>query len=407
MPSASGGTRFLVLPVQKWLYFATMAPADWQKCKFLESGENLRPLVKMRFGREPSSSIAREISACLQQGRLFYEAAESSPLEIKPLQQFYGMVGFAKALVTAKSLQSLSTLKHSHGIRDVSAGNSQISDLRLHIDSAGTFQEFNDVVAPLTRLCYVDNSTKSCTINLPSSSSADLYELELSLREILSRIPGLGSLYRMTFGEHPNTEVISVELSIAEEQEFRIRIDDRELFRDRASLKDIVGRWRGKFPFLDNWRISSAQHAWARSVIYFRNIGNAEIDEFSEAYLFSNSDNFEERPVANDNNMLFPLSSGLHPLAGGFSASPNAISPIESLHLSEFSLHYLGLYLLSSLVRYRPQIWTHAISRSTFQDTVPDDKALSLIEHFLILNSQIVPNMVATILNPHEDAWFN
>src|SRR6267378_5397405 len=55
-----------------------MAGSDWQKCKFLESRENLKPLVKMRF--------ARETSACLQQGRLFYEAAES----FRPLQQFYG-----------------------------------------------------------------------------------------------------------------------------------------------------------------------------------------------------------------------------------------------------------------------------------------------------------------------------
>src|SRR6266403_1619308 len=103
-----------------------MANANWYKCKFLESGDNLKPLVKMRFGREPSSSNAREISACLQQGRLFYEAAESSPLEIRPLQQFYGMVGFAKAFVLAQSLQFLSTLKRSHGIRDVSEGNSRI-----------------------------------------------------------------------------------------------------------------------------------------------------------------------------------------------------------------------------------------------------------------------------------------
>jgi len=125
-----------------------MPEADWQKCKFLESGENLKPLVKMRFGREPSSSRAREISACLQQGRFFYQAAESSPLEIRPLQQFYGMIGFAKASVTAKSLDSLSTLKPSHGLRDISAVNSRIADLSVQIEREGTFQKFNDVVAP-------------------------------------------------------------------------------------------------------------------------------------------------------------------------------------------------------------------------------------------------------------------
>jgi YaaC-like Protein len=383
-----------------------MSASDWQKCKFLESAENLKPLVKLRFGREPSSSIAREISACLQQGRLFYEAAQSSPLEIRPLQQFYGTVGFAKALITAQSLTSLLTLKPSHGIRDVSAGNSQIADLRLHVDRAGTFQEFNNVVAPLTRLRYIDNSTNNRSVNLPSTASRDLHGLELSLREVLSRIPGLGPLYRMTFGEDPNTEDISIDFSVRKEEEFRIRVDDRELFGNRESLKNIVTRLRAKFPFLDKWRLHSAQHGWGRSIIYFRNTGKVDIDEFSEAYLLPNNDGYEERPVPNDNNSPFQIATGLHPLAGGFSSATSAISPINDAHLSEFSFHYLGLFLLSSLVRYRPQIWTHAISRSSFQEIGPDDKALSLIEEFLALNSTIIPDMTATILNPHEDAWF-
>src|SRR4051794_30217233 len=105
-----------------------MPSSDWYKCKFLESGENLKPLVKKRFGREPSSSIAREIVACLQQGRFFYEAADSAPLEIRPLQQFYGMTGFSKALIIASQLRSLSSLKPAHGLVDISAGNSKIAD---------------------------------------------------------------------------------------------------------------------------------------------------------------------------------------------------------------------------------------------------------------------------------------
>jgi hypothetical protein len=383
-----------------------MAGSGWQKCKFLESGENLKPLVKMRFGREPSSSIAREISACLQQGRLFYEAAESSSLEIRPLQQFYGMVGFARALVLAQRLQSLSTLRPSHGIRDVSAGNSRIADLKVHVDRAGTFQEYNDVVAPLTRLCYIDYATNNRTVSLPSSDSSKLYGMELSLREIFSHIPELGQLYRMTFGDDPYTEMILVEHSLQQEEEFRIRVDDKELFSSSESLRIIVTRLRKKFPFLDQWRLNSAQLGWGKSIIYFRNMGKTAIDEFSEPYMLFTDGSYEERPVPNDNNKSFPITTGLHPVAGGFSSATNAVSPINDLHVSEFSLQYLALFLLSSLVRYRPQIWTHAISRSTFQEIAPDDKALSLIEEFLTLNSTILPNVVATILNPYEDEWF-
>jgi hypothetical protein len=230
--------------------------------------------------------------------------------------------------------------------------------------------------------------------------------LEISLREILSRIPELAPLYQMTFSEAPNTEQISVEVSVQSETEFRIRIDVKDLYRDRDSLKNIVLGLRGRFPFLSNWRLNSAQISWGRSILYFRNTGNDKIDEFSQPYLFTNGESYEERPVANDENKPFPVAEGLYPLAGGFSSGTNAISPINGLHISEFSFHYLALFLLSSLVRYRPQTWTHAISRSAFQDIPADDKALSLIEQFLNFNSAAIPNMIATILNPHEDEWF-
>jgi YaaC-like protein len=171
------------------------------------------------------------------------------------------MIGFAKALVTAKSLRSLATMKKSHGVRDISKENARIADLNVHIDRDGTFQEFNDLVAPLTRLRYVDNANKGCVINIPSNGSKDLVGLELSLREILSRVPGIDALYRMTFGEHPNNEPLSIELSMQAVEEFRLRIDDKELFQDRNSLKEIVSRLRKKFPFLCDWRLTSAQRA--------------------------------------------------------------------------------------------------------------------------------------------------
>ena len=124
-----------------------MAQSDWYRCKFLESSENLKPLVKTRFGREPSTFLAREIIACLQEGRLFYEAAVSAPLEIRPLQQFYGMLGFSKALIVASQLRPLSTFRRAHGLKDISGGGARIADTRLQIQGVGTFQEFNDVVA--------------------------------------------------------------------------------------------------------------------------------------------------------------------------------------------------------------------------------------------------------------------
>jgi hypothetical protein len=375
---------------------------DWHKCRFLESSENLKPLVRERFGREPSTSIARQISACLQQGRLFYEAAASSPLEIRPLQQFYGTVGFSKALVVARRLCSLSSLRPAHGIQDISTPNSRIADLRLKIGEAGTFQEFNDVIAELAQVYCSDSFANIWTVPLPSTKANQLSHIELSLREILSRISGLESLYQMTFGEDANSA--SFLLMSDDGKSFKIEVTESRVFTDRQSLRQIVDGWRTRFPFLRMWRLESTVRAWGYSTICFVNTGKTELDEFSELYLVGQGSTFQAVNVPVGNSL--PLEQALYSIGGGvITNSPHAISPVNGLSLSEFSLHYLSLFLLSSLVRYRPQIWAYAISRSVTSEEPADDQALSLIQRFLDLNMNVIPDMVVKVLNPHEECF--
>jgi hypothetical protein len=379
---------------------------DWHKCRFLESGENLKPLVKRRFGREPSTSHAREIAACLQQGRLFYEAAASSPLEIRPLQMFYGMVGFSKALAMAQRAVSLSALRRSHGLVDISQDNSRIAELRLRIGTGGTFQDFNDVVADLTRVCYIDGSTRPRAIYLPSAKSDQLCGIELSLREILGHIPYLESLYQLTFGEEAQTGFVFFEADIQDDKAFWVRIDDCEPFSDLESLKRIVTRWRARFPFLTAWRLNDAEHAWGKSIIRFRNICNADVEEFSEKYFDAQDRTFEASAQAGMEGESFAPEEGLSGVASRYPKGGDyAFSPVRGCFLSEFSFQYLALFLLSSLVRYRPHTWIHAISRSVMPEAPADDQALSLIERFLDLNSGAIPAMVVVVLNPSEDQF--
>ncbi|WP_375143952.1 YaaC family protein [Bradyrhizobium sp. Ash2021] len=43
---------------------------------------------------------------------------------------------------------------------------------------------------------------------------------------------------------------------------------------------------------------------------------------------------------------------------------------------------FAALFFLSSLVRYRPQVWQHAVSHSVLERRAADDHALSIIEAF-------------------------
>lgn len=385
------------------LYFDPRGSGDWHECMFLESTENLKPLVKKRFGREPSTSVALDIVACLQQGRLFYEGASSSPPEIRPLQQFYGMVGFSKALAIARHCNRLSTLPSKHGLKDISARGCRIADLQVQIGKAGTFQGFNDVVAELARVNYIDSSTTSRSIPVPSAESVKLEDMELSLREILSRIPRLESIYRMTFHENASAEPISLQKEFGDDKCFRIRIDLPEQFSDRESLKMLVTRFRARFPFLKMWRLHSAELAWGNSLILFRNTRNSDMDEFSDARLVPQAGGFLGVDLQGDDISPFTLEEGFHPMAGSFSGGLYAVSPIGGCYLSEFSFHHLAIFLLGSLVRYRPETWTHSISHSVMPDVSADDHTLSLIGQFLDLNSRVIPGMIVRVLNPYED----
>jgi hypothetical protein len=98
-----------------------------------------------------------------------------------------------------------------------------------------------------------------------------------------------------------------------------------------------------------------------------------------------------------------PIDQFFMGIGGGYSGQTSAIAPFQGHYLSEYSLIYIGLFLLSSLVRYRPDTWSHAVSRSSLQDKPVDDQALSLIQAFLDVAQTLIPSLIVKVLNPHED----
>lgn len=365
---------------------------DWHDCKFLESTENLKPLVKARFGREPNSAIAREITACLQQGRLFFEAAASSPLEIRPLQLFYGTVGFAKALITASRNRPLCSLKATHGLKDISHDVGRIERLRVKVQEGGTFQEFNDVVARINRIdgSYIHDGR----IEMPCAPSTQIQWMELSLRDILSRIYSLRKRYRSTFGEDSNTD--QAYISIDPDKNFSIIFVPDVNPPDLICLKEVVESLRQKYPFLKRLRLYEA-NLNPREVPELTFINLPAVDEFHEKNFYVSFDN-QYRANLESTRQRLPLTESVAPFSGGFSHQSHIIKDVAGQYLSEFCYRYLGLFLLSSLVRYRPEMWMHVISGSVSAQAPADDKALSLIEQFLESSTDI-PEMVVQVLN--------
>ncbi|MHC2245835.1 YaaC family protein [Bradyrhizobium elkanii] len=371
-----------------------MSSGNWTKLKFLESITNLKAVIGQSAGRAPSTEIARDIGACLQQGRLFFEIASSAPLQVRPLQLYYGIVGFAKAIVLARKVQSIATIAQSHGLSDVSQQRTKIEELALQFQQRGVFQQFNDVVAPLGRLSFYSGYMRQFE-QKPFHDAAGLNGVTCSLKDILARIPGLQKLYRRTFSEDGACWSVSFHHT---GDRVELRIDDPHLFADRDDLQSRVEKWRLDFPWLNDWCFTEGVHAWDNSVLLFFNKLKPSAGEFSDQVLKPTDIGFASEKT---NESFIPFAAILPALAGGLTNDhPTAIKPLNGVALSEFSLQFCGTFLLSSLVRYRPQIWQHALSHSIAQDMPVDDRALSLIELFLQTVLETFPKLVEYCIDP-------
>ena len=378
-----------------------MQNTDYNQLKFLESTSNIKVLIQEVIGKKPSTRLASEISVCLQQGRMFFDTAIESPTEIKPLQIFYGMIGFAKALILARSFKHLETLTPSHGLKDITVQNSRLENIQLRILLKGTFQDFNNVISQFDRINYFDKSSMPSWHFIPTSTSDKLREKNINLKEVLARIPGLEDLYQDTFQENPKAWPIIIHWDRYHPGFTDLRIDDPEIYSDRVSMEKIVKKRREKFPFLNNWCLRQVTKAWGNSIIIFCNIEKADINEFAVDFLVEEDGQFSEnRNFKNDTSFKrIDFHTILPPLSGGLgSGCGSMVEPYQGEYISECSLYYLGMYLLSSLVRYRPQVWAHSISRSVTSEKSADDRALAIIEEFMRRAITQFPNMVINAL---------
>ena len=359
-----------------------MQDADLYEIRFLESATNLKRLIKKSLDRAPSTKIATQIAACIQQGRLFFEAASSSPLQIKPLQIYYGVVAFSKAIILARKLVSIDTLAASHGLTDVSSHNAKIEDLTVKVGNRGTFQEVNDTLAALGRIWHFENSMPSWVAK-PFSNADGLREQRIGFKEILCRIPDLEKTFERTFASSSKTCLISLYFNMINQCD--LRIDDPELFSTKDSLIELIRKKRCEYAFLNRWCFFEASLAWGYSVLIFKNVDRGAIDDLSAENLVEGNNGFSSAQALRGGRLNWvDAFTILPPLSGGITnVHQYAIQPLGDVYLAELSLQYLGSYLLSSLVRYRPQIWQHAISRSFTSEVPADDKTLALVEQFL------------------------
>jgi hypothetical protein len=361
---------------------------------FFESSENLRSAVRSRTGRSLSSGAARDATICLQQGRLFFDAAAESGLEIRPLQLFYGSLAFAKAVTLVTRNSRLATLPRSHGLRDITAPAARLSDLSLQIRGAGTFQDFNDVVAPENRVRTHDALTRPVSISLPAANSNSLEGSTLTPKDILlGRLALVQDVFVHTFKELPLSE--QVVLSEHGQGLWYMQAWHSQPVGTLEEACAAVNSWWERFPVLQNWRVAWVSNAWGKTVIEFRN---------EESPRTPINEQLKMTPDGRFESILTPGKT--YPpqdlLTGGSLSDNGLCSPLNGVYIAQPALVYLGIFLLSSLVRYRPEIWIHAMTRGSSSQRPADDQTISLLESFLTVVPRQMQGVLLDYLFPNE-----
>jgi len=190
--------------------------------------------------------------------------------------------------------------------------------LILRVEKIGTFQEFNDAIAPLGRIWYYDNFMPRW-YEKPFDLAAGLSAQRIAITEILARTPGLSGKFTQTFGSPSKTIPIMLNFIAPNAGHCTLRIDDPFLFTDRASLIAFVKRLRSEYPFLEQWRFTEAQHAWGNSIVTFDNINRRGDDDLSEGnFIQANNNGFATSSAIMGNDpSIIPAADILFPLSGG------------------------------------------------------------------------------------------
>ena len=272
-----------------------MESVDRYNIKSLESVSNIKYVVKETRGFELKTEVASGIAVCITQGIMFFDSAKIAPFEIKPLLALYGMIAFTKGLILERSTNGIETLKRSHGLKDISPPNSKIYDSSLLINKYGNFQLFNDVVSHNGEISLIDKFNENYHLGKQYDKSDKIYLLEVSLKEIMSRLTDLRNYYKDTFKEEP--KILEFELNTSEKTmitELNIITEVECIIDNIEYLKEYINKLRNNYPFLHDWCFYGLDLIpWysfneSRYMSCFRNIDKEKIDEFSGQFEGSN-----------------------------------------------------------------------------------------------------------------------
>jgi len=328
----------------------------WALLKYCESTENIVEVVKENIGREVKAQQAYEISCCLQQARAYYDAAQNAMDIVKPLFIFYGANSLAKAVILSKVVPSLLTnLTERHGLSTNWSDSTSIDSITIGVNPRGTFADLLNTCASSRFLL----PEKKYVGVLKTTNASELEGHGFGLKSLASHIPELFDLFRLTYEEGHGVFPAETECKVWGRAEgrwahvcFTVRGDTTAI--DKTDLSALTEARGGRYDKRENGQPSES---------FGFTLQAPEI-----------RDQFIELPI-----QLFNLADG----------SPYLVMPYDGdKFLPEIAWHYMLMYLLGMLVRYRPELWMSVLNKRV---TRCGDRPLGLIDRFIRICSVKFP----------------
>jgi hypothetical protein len=175
---------------------------DWDRLTLYLSRDVLERRYQALHKRELGAEKAKEIISHLDQARQYFKSADSAGVLAGPLEQYYGVLAFSRAIVLyLNSSIREASLKPGHGLKANLPSDGGVEDIQLKVQG-GTFDELLDATGNIEQVIVDQPHPRReilqsvCERSLPRPQ----IDATFSLVELLTRIPGLRRHFEESFG---------------------------------------------------------------------------------------------------------------------------------------------------------------------------------------------------------------
>jgi hypothetical protein len=327
----------------------------WHELSHYESRDGVSELYKRAHDRELNATKAFAIVAAITQGREFFENAKGADDLVRPLMLFYGCVALARGVTLfATPAVGEEALRPAHGVVSLdwpgtltSQASSledrirRLPDLRIGF-ARGTFTELAKATDNTERVGGIAGTRPgSSGWRFTAHGQAEFAGSdELTLRDLLARLPDVSATYARTFNERSLCFRVNPKYNDAEHQ---------------TTFELLTPRYLG-LPSQDEIREAFNLPPWVEIT---------EQEEAGSIFQRGPSRTFVlTHPESLDYEALpwFTIDASTTNFGG-----PNtyivSYKPGDVRLSTLLDLYLIG-YIFGSIVRYHPSIWFALISRS-------------------------------------------